>query len=240
MSILNFDARTVAPDTGVQEALPAGWYNVMIDQSEIKPTKANDGNYLELRFKVLDGAHVGKSVFGRLNLRNANPTAQEIGYKQLSAVAHAVGVLMIQDSSQLHNIPLKIKLKVRPARDDYEASNDITAYKNINEVVERPGAAPAFAQAAPVFATPAPAFAQPAPALAPPAQAFAPAAPAAPAFAAPAQPWDAGAVAAGAAPGAGTPPWAAPGQAAAPQAPVQPQAAPVAPAAPPWAQQPAA
>jgi len=236
MAILNFDARTVAPDTGVQEALPAGWYNVMIDQSEIKPTKANDGNYLELCFKVLDGAHVGKSVFGRLNLRNANPTAQEIGYKQLSAVAHAVGVLMVQDSSQLHNIPLKIKLKVRPARDDYEASNDITAYKNINEVVEMPGAAPAFAQAAPVFATSAPAFAQPAPA------AFAPAAPA---FAAPAQPWDAGAVAAGATPASETPPWAAPGQAApgqaaAPQAPVQQQQAPVAPAAPPWAQQPAA
>lgn len=222
MAILNFDANTVAPDTGGFEALPAGWYKVMMEASEMKPTKTNaaDGScYLECKYKILDGAHAGKSVFGRMNLRNSNAQAQEIAYKQLSAICHATGVLQVQDSAQLHNIPLQIKLKLREARKEhdaqgnvikeYEASNDITAYKNINEQVGTPAvggfpapqapsfmappAAPQFAPAAPQFAPPmqAPQFAQ-APAQFAPAP-MAPAAPAAPQWQPPAtqQPWQA-------------------------------------------------
>lgn len=249
MAILNFDARNVVPDSGQMDAIPAAWYNAMIDQSEVKPTKNNDGAYLELRFSVADGPYAGRKVFSRLNIQNPNPVAAEIGYKQLSAVAHAVGVLLVQDSSQLHNIPLKIKVKLRKGGDQkdalgnvigqYEDSNEIAAYKNINEQVTVASAAPA----APAFAPP------PIGAPAAPAASFAP--PGAAPFAAPAQPWaapvapapvaDAGAVAAGTAPGA-PPPWAAQGApaaggVAAPVAP--PVAAPVAPVAPPWAGGPA-
>lgn len=141
MATLNFDATQVQPNDGQLGAMPAGWYNVMIDQSEMKPTKGGEGAYLELRMNVLDGACQGRKLFSRLNLKNSNPVAQEIAYKDLSAIAHAVGVLQIQDSGQLHNIPLKVKVKVRAASSEYEASNDITAYKNINHVVDGAAAA---------------------------------------------------------------------------------------------------
>lgn len=235
MTILNFDANTVAPDTGSFEALPAGWYKVMMESSEMKPTKDNTGSYLECKYKVLDGAHVGKSVFGRLNLRNSNAQAQEIAYKQLSAICHATGVLQVADSAQLHNIPLQIKLKVRDARKEldaqgnvikeYEASNDISAYKHINEQVGASAVAgfPA-AQPPATFAPPpvqAPAFAAPmqqAPQFAPPQMQ----APAAPQWQAP----------------AAQQPWQAPQQQQQQQAP-QMQQAPVQQSAPPaWNQQP--
>ena len=207
---LNFDARTVEPSTGTAEALPAGWYNVAIEDSEMKPTRDGSGAMLVLSFRVLDGQYANRKIASRLNLRNNNAQAVEIAYRDLSAICHAVQVVTVQDSAELHGKPLKIKVAVRPARQDrnaetgevkeYEASNDVKAYKGINEPT---GAAPASAppagfggvpagfgapQAAPAGfgGVPAPA---PAPQGFPAAQAPAPSAP--PAWQAPAvqQPW---------------------------------------------------
>lgn len=115
------------------DALPAGWYNVAMDQSEHKPTKDGSGAYLECRFTVLDGQFKDRKVFSRFNVRNNNPQAVEIAYKQLSALCHAVGVLQVPDSQLLHGRPLKVKLSVRPADGQYEASNEVKAYRNIND-----------------------------------------------------------------------------------------------------------
>lgn len=185
MAALNFDASQVAPDTGFGELLPKGWYNVSIDESEIKPTKdaATTGNaMLTLRFTVLGGKYNGRKLFERFNIKNTNPTAQEIAYKQLSAVAHACLVLMVQDSQQLHGIPLKAHVKIRaggpkdasqPNGEKYEDNNQITAYRNYNEPVQLADDAPAAPGAAggapagfaaPGFAAPATGFAAPNPA----------------------------------------------------------------------------
>lgn len=135
MAQLNFNATLVQPNSGQPDPIPAGWYNVVMDQSEIKPTKDGTGAYLECRFNIVDGAFTGHKVYSRLNIHNSNQKAVDIAMGQLSAIAHAVNVLHVQDSSQLHNIPLKIKVKLRAATADYEASNEVSSYKNINEVV---------------------------------------------------------------------------------------------------------
>ena len=231
MAQLNFNANEVAPDTGVGDPLPDGWYNVMVDQSEVKPTSNNatTGNaFLAVRFNVMDGSHNGRKLFTNFSIRNQNPVAQEIAYKQLSALAHAVGVLMVQDSEQLHGIPLKVRVKVRkgsakdkndPSQGNYDDSNDITMYKNINEPTPGSAAAPAAPSAPGGFGG----FAPPAPAPA-----------AAPAAAAPGgfapQPWGQPAAAPIAAPAPVAPPAFAPPPVAAPVAPPAPVAAPAAPA----------
>ena len=142
MAQLNFDATQVAPNSGTMDPIPAGWYNALIDQSEMKPTKDGTGSYLELRFNVIDGQYANRKIFARLNLRNSNAQAQEIAYGELSAICHATGVLHLQDSQQVHGIPMKIKVKLRSASGDYEASNEITGFKNINEQVGTPAGAP--------------------------------------------------------------------------------------------------
>lgn len=139
MVALNFDASGVSPELGF-ETLPAGWYRAMIDESDVKPTKDGAGAYLQLRFSILDGWAAGRKVFIRLNIRNSNATTQEIALKALSAIAHAVNILHVQDSAQLHGIPLNIKLKVRKDKDgQYDDQNDIAQVKNINEPVELVG-----------------------------------------------------------------------------------------------------
>lgn len=134
MAQLNFDANTVDPNVTF-DPLPAAWYKMAIESSEMKPTKDGMGSYLELKLKVLEGQYVNRTIFDRLNLRNANATAQEIAYKTLSAICHATGVIQLQDSQQLHGIPMNVKVAVRAATGDYEASNDVKGYKNANEAM---------------------------------------------------------------------------------------------------------
>lgn len=136
MALLNFNAATVAPSEGAMSAIPAGWYNAAIDESEMKPTKDGNGAYLQLRFTIIDGQYANRKVFTRLNLQNANPVAQKIAYEDLSAICHAIGQMQVAESAQLHGIPMKVKVKLRAASGEYEASNEINSYKNINHAVE--------------------------------------------------------------------------------------------------------
>jgi hypothetical protein len=146
MALLNIDVTGIEPDTGY-ETVPAGWYNVAADESDLKPTKDGAGTYLQIRFNILDGQYHGRKLFTRLNIRNSNAQAQEIALRQLSAIGHAVDILQIADSQQLHGIPLKVRVKIREAEGNYESSNELVAFKNINEVVATAGEAaaqPAF------------------------------------------------------------------------------------------------
>lgn len=153
MAVINFDSSKVEPASGVADALPTGWYNVMMDESDISPTKnsspENPSFFLKCRFNVIDGQYQGRKLFARFNIRNSNPQAQEIAYKELSAVCHAVGAVgIVQDSQMLHGRPLKVKVKYNPpdTAQGYDASNDIRAYKNINDTsVGNPPAAPGAA-----------------------------------------------------------------------------------------------
>lgn len=175
MAQLNFDASTVAPQEAF-DPLPAGWYNVQIVDSEMKPTTKPGGAYLSITLQVIGGEYNNRKVFDRFNLQNSNPVAVEIAYRSLSAVCHAVGMIQVADSQLLHGKPLMAKVSLRAARTDavtqvsYEASNEVKGYK----ATEAGGAAVAGAPAggAPAWATGAPAAAAPAPAIA--AVAFAP------------------------------------------------------------------
>lgn len=145
MAQLNFNAATVAPQEAF-ENLPAGWYNARITGSEMKPTKDGGGSYLSLTMTVMDGPCVNRKIFDRLNLNNKNPKAVEIAYQTLSAICHATGVIQLQDSTQLHGIPLSVKVKVKPAEGGYSESNEVAGYKRIEGAA---AAVPSFVNQAP-------------------------------------------------------------------------------------------
>lgn len=126
-----FNAQEVEPQSSY-DPVPAGTYTAEITESEIKPTKNNNGEYLQLTFKIIDGDHSGRLIWDRLNLVNTNETAVEIARANLSAICHSVGELNLQDTEQLHNKPLRIKVKVRPATDNYDASNEISGYMPVD------------------------------------------------------------------------------------------------------------
>lgn len=131
-AMLNFNAAQVAPQQSF-EALPAGWYNMMVTESEMRPTKDGQNQYLRLTLKVIDGEHANRQTWDNLNIHHNNPVVTEIAYRQLSAYCHATGQIQLQDSQQLHGIPMKVRLSVRPATEQYEASNDVKEVKNAND-----------------------------------------------------------------------------------------------------------
>lgn len=156
MAQLNFNASTVAPNQAF-EVIPAGWYNVRITESSTKPTNDGKGSYLALTLSVIDGQFANRKLFDRLNLNNANPKAVEIAYQTLSAICHATSVIQVQDSSQLHGVPMQAKVKIRPAEGKYEESNEISGYRKIEGATN----VPAFVQQPP--AQPSPTWTPPAP-----------------------------------------------------------------------------
>lgn len=145
-----FDANQHEPRQDF-DVLPAGEYIATITESEMKSTKAGNGQYLSLTLEILDGPFKGRKLFDRLNLEHPNRTAVSIAMGTLSAISHAVDVLNVSDSSQLHGRPMIVKVKVKDSDGQYSASNEIKAYKSAS--APRPAAAPA-AQSAPASAAP--------------------------------------------------------------------------------------
>jgi len=123
-----FDANQVEPNTGF-DVIPAGDYDAVIVSSEMKLTKKGDGKYLSLELQILNGQYQNRKLFDKLNLKNANQQAVDISKATLSAICRAVGVLTPKDSSELHNKPLRVKVKVRKS-EEYGEQNQITAYKS--------------------------------------------------------------------------------------------------------------
>lgn len=146
MAYLNeeFDASKVEPAAPL-EPVPPGDYVVHIKNSEMKDTKKGDGKYLNLEMEVTEGDYKGRFIFDRLNLDNPNQTAVEIAQKTLSAICHAVGVLKVRDSSQLHYKRMLVSVDVEK-RDGYSAQNSVKAYKSVDG--SQPAAAAATSEAA--------------------------------------------------------------------------------------------
>lgn len=122
-----FDANQVQPQTDFAP-IPAGDYTAMIIDSQMKPTKTGRGQYLELTLQVIDGQFANRMIWDRLTLVHDNPKTVEIAQRQLSAICHAVGVLQVQDSAQLHNLPMVVRLKYIDDQ-QYGAKNEVASYK---------------------------------------------------------------------------------------------------------------
>ena len=126
MATLNFNANEVEPSTGY-EAIPAGKYQAVIVDSEMKSNKAGTGEYLQLEFEIIEGEYKNRKVWTRLNLNNPNPDAVRMARADLSAICHAVNVIQPGDSVELHNLPLTITVKCRKTPDG-DIVNDIKGY----------------------------------------------------------------------------------------------------------------
>lgn len=126
-SLRGFDANQVEPSTTF-DPIPAGKYLAAIIESEMKPTKSKNGEYLEFTFQVLEGEFKGRKLWARLNLNNPNATTVKIARGELSAICRAVGVMAPNDSTELHNLPLVITVRCKKRKDTGEITNEIKGY----------------------------------------------------------------------------------------------------------------
>jgi hypothetical protein len=158
MASLTFDASTVAPQAS-SGPVPAGTYLAQCIDSDVQPLKSGNGTGLKLTFEIIDGQYKGRRIWENLNIQHSNDDTQRIAQSQLSALCHAVNVIKLQDTAALHHKPVTIKVVVREAKGEYQASNNIKGYESAG------GSVPAFlapvAEAAPAAPVPkAPAWAK--------------------------------------------------------------------------------
>jgi hypothetical protein len=154
MATFNFNAASVEPMQPRSYApLPDGEYEMIITKSDVKPTKAGTGHYLELEMQVVGGEHSGRRHWERLNVDNPNKQAEDIAKSALASLCFAVGVEDMTDTAQLHDIPFGAKMEIDRKEPD---RNRIVGYVNTGSA---PAAAPvkAAAPAARPAAAPAPA-----------------------------------------------------------------------------------
>lgn len=143
-----FDASNIEPTTEF-DPLPAGKYVAEVTASEMRSNSKGTGEYLWLEFTVLDGPFATRKVWAQLNLINPSQQAVEIAQRELSALCRAVGKLRVQDSIELHGIPLEINVKIKNDA-EYGVSNMIRGYAEIGgeKSAATPSAKPQWKQPA--------------------------------------------------------------------------------------------
>jgi hypothetical protein len=144
----SFDLDSLPVSQPSFEPLPAGWYMASINSAEIRPTKSG-GKMIAIKYEVLGPTHSGR--FGNINIRNANPKAEEIGRQQLGDIMRAIGLSRLRDTDDFIGGKLSIKVQVTQS-EQYGPGNDIRAWKAIEgSAIPRPtmpSSAPAQATSA--------------------------------------------------------------------------------------------
>ena len=138
--------------------IPTGEYAAQIVDSDMKPTRNNDGHYLELTYQVIDGPYQNRKVWVRLNLDNPNTQAVEIANRQFASIREATGVANPRDSQELHYKPHTIRVEMIPAgtprknsTPTQKDSNEVRGWKKLDDGIPF-AAAPSAPAAAPAAA----------------------------------------------------------------------------------------
>jgi hypothetical protein len=141
MAQFNFDTNSVEKRESNYELLPAGWYTAQVTESEIVKLNSGNGSALKLTIEVLQDGYRGRKVWARLNVQHSNPKAETIAQQQLRELCDSIGVVRMQDTTELHNKPMCVKVKIR--KDDtgnYEDQNEVTGFKPASAGASAPSA----------------------------------------------------------------------------------------------------
>lgn len=115
--------------------IPAVWYEADIIKSELKTTKDKKGKYISLHFKIAEGAHKGRLVFTNLNIVNASDVAVKIARSDLKKICGACGITgELEDTVDLHNITIGIKLSIKPESSQWPAKNEIKNFCAVEDI----------------------------------------------------------------------------------------------------------
>jgi hypothetical protein len=83
-------------------------------ESDYKETRAGDGMVLKLKFECLDPPYTGRAVYENLTLEHPKEETVAIAQANLKSLAAACGHPnpdYVENSEELHNLPVVLKLK---------------------------------------------------------------------------------------------------------------------------------
>jgi len=111
-------------DSDESSVIQAGWYNSTIKTVELKNTKAETGQYLNIMFSLDDN----RSVYTMVNIKNPNAIAQEIGRKKLNQMCKSIGIKSVSNTDVLIGSRLMIEVIIKKS-EEYGDRNDIKNVK---------------------------------------------------------------------------------------------------------------
>lgn len=117
------------------EPFPAGVYEMEINKSSIKTSKAGD-NYLSLGMKVCDGEYKDRMVWVNLNLWHKNPKAAEIAQREFAAICEACGLESVEDSNELHGIPIGVLVNIEEGQNGWPPANRAKKFYALSDMPE--------------------------------------------------------------------------------------------------------
>lgn len=125
------------------EVIPAGWYTVALAAAEYKRREGQQLDRIAYSFEVIDGDCKGRKVFGGWNIPAQGMTNLDEGKKQAVDISDRHLASLIQaalgegqtcdDTDKLIGKPVMAKVKVRPAANGFDASNEITAFAKVGD-----------------------------------------------------------------------------------------------------------
>ena len=88
---------------------------------------------LVLCWEILDGPYAKRRIWDGLNIVNPSADAENISKRAVIRLCEIHGIpTPLRDSSLLHFKPTRIKVRTAPAKNGYEAKNEIKGYKALN------------------------------------------------------------------------------------------------------------
>lgn len=122
------------------EAVPAGEYIAVIEDSDYAENKKGTGMLLKLTYQILDGPFKGRKVFENLGLEHENAQTAQIARRALNSICIAIGIpdgQKLQDTAQLHDIPMKIDVVVKENK-EYGKQNNIRKHIKLDGTTNQP------------------------------------------------------------------------------------------------------
>lgn len=129
--------------------IPPGDYKVMIEKVEVKDTKSGTGKYINLQMAVIEGEYENRKIFDMINIQNPSDTCVKIGLARLADICRAIGVPTINDTDEMVNACLSVKVVVERKDkrvEDSEVTNKVGKYiakdgtAPVNNTPSQPGA----------------------------------------------------------------------------------------------------
>ena len=147
MATLNFSTEGIEP-AAPAGVFPPGKYVLEITDTDLKPTKAGDGEYLSVEFTVDEGPHKGRKVWENFNLSNPSAEAERIAKSQFAALCLAVGRPRVGDSIELHGAKFTGVVGLEKRKDNGEDKNRVRGYEPLSSAAGAQKAAPAAGKGA--------------------------------------------------------------------------------------------
>jgi hypothetical protein len=147
MAQINIDKKIITTETEDDnnfDPVPIDDYMVIICNSDYKRNNKDTGMNLSLTYKIIEGPFKDRIIFENLSVEHNILKTQEIAQRTYNSIKLAIGVSEINDTAELHNKPLKIKVGIKNDQNG-EPKNIVKKHFSLSDVpppVKESGSSP--------------------------------------------------------------------------------------------------